>query len=345
MFAIPAAIYHNRRHFAAASICGMENAIPLIAGRTAERPPRKATPMNESFNTPDTDHQHYGAWKWPVAGVLAVTLAGNIFLGVRSHQMSNEIAALRDATGAQFTKLNTASEAARAEYQQRLSALNDTLSTYHNDSSGAVARLRAEAKKQSDQLSRRLEQQQSDLSGQLSQVKSAADSANAKLSEVSTDVGSVKSDVSGVKTDVTSVRNELASAQSALNEHAAELKRMVGDMGTMSGLIATNAKELATLRQLGERNYYEFTLSKNQKAQKVGDIVLALKKADANRNRFTLEVTANDKRVEKKDRTVNEPVQIYFPGDHIPHEIVVNQVKKDAVVGYLSTPKVTLSQR
>ena len=68
---------------------------------------------------------------------------------------------------------------------------------------------------------------------------------------------------------------------------------------------------------------------------------MKLKNADAKRSRYTLEVLADDKRVEKKDRTINEPVQIYVSGNRQPYEIVVNQVKKDAVVGYLSTPKMT----
>jgi hypothetical protein len=78
--------------------------------------------------------------------------------------------------------------------------------------------------------------------------------------------------------------------------------------------------------------------------QKVGDIELILRKADTGRNRFTLDVMADDKRVEKKDRTINEPVQFYTLKAHQPYEIVVNQVQKNQVVGYLSTPKVTIAR-
>jgi len=112
----------------------------------------------------------------------------------------------------------------------------------------------------------------------------------------------------------------------------------------MSGLIATNSKQIQELRDLGDRNIYEFTLTKSGKIQKVGNVELMLRKADMGHNRFTLDVLADDKRVEKKDRTVNEPVQFYTSEARQPYEIVVNQVQKDKVVGYLATPKVTIAR-
>jgi hypothetical protein len=116
-------------------------------------------------------------------------------------------------------------------------------------------------------------------------------------------------------------------------------------MGVMSGLIATNSKDLDALRALGERNYFEFDLTKGQGMKKIGDVMLTLKKSDAKRNRYTVDVMADDKRVEKKDKTMNEPVQLYVSGNAQPYEIVVNQVKKDEVVGYLATPKVKVARR
>jgi hypothetical protein len=94
------------------------------------------------------------------------------------------------------------------------------------------------------------------------------------------------------------------------------------------------------LRELGERNYFEFDLGKANLPQKVGDIRLVLKKSDPKHNRYTLQVMADDKTVEKRDKTINEPVQLYVSGSHQSYEIVVNEVKKNEVIGYLSTPRV-----
>jgi hypothetical protein len=158
------------------------------------------------------------------------------------------------------------------------------------------------------------------------------------VSEVATDVTGVKTDVNGVKADVT-------TTQQNLEKTAADLKRATGDMGVMSGLIATNGKELEALRALGERNYLEFDLRKGQTEKKLGNVTVVMKKSDPKHNRYTVELVADDKRVEKRDKTTNEPVQFYVSNSRQPYEIVVNQVKKDEITGYLSTPKVTLARQ
>ncbi len=105
-------------------------------------------------------------------------------------------------------------------------------------------------------------------------------------------------------------------------------------------LIATNGKELQALRTLGERNYIEFSIHKSKQAQRVGDVTVLLKNADPKKNRYTIELTADDKTVEKKDRVVNEPLQFMTSKAKQPYELVVNDVKKDNIAGYLSVPKV-----
>jgi hypothetical protein len=117
-------------------------------------------------------------------------------------------------------------------------------------------------------------------------------------------------------------------------------------MGVMSGLIATNGRELQALRELGERDYYEFTLTKTNIPQKVGDIQVMVKKTDPKKNRFTLEILVEDKKVEKKDRNLNEPVQFYVASKaRQPYELVVNEIRKSQVVGYLAVPKLKAARR
>jgi hypothetical protein len=139
---------------------------------------------------------------------------------------------------------------------------------------------------------------------------------------------------------VSSVKTEVASNKAELDKTIAQLHSTQGDLGVQSGLIATNGKELAALKALNDRNYFEFNLGKTKAPQRVGDILLQLKKADPKKNRYTFEVTADDKRTEKKDKGVNEPVQFYTSKARQPYEVVVNEVKKDQIVGYLATPKV-----
>ena len=104
-------------------------------------------------------------------------------------------------------------------------------------------------------------------------------------------------------------------------------------------MIATNAQELQALRRLGERNYFEFKIGKSKDRQRVGDITVLLKKTDPKKNKYTVEVLADDKLTTKTDKSVNEPVQFYTSKAKQPYELVVNQINKDQIVGYLATPK------
>jgi len=153
-----------------------------------------------------------------------------------------------------------------------------------------------------------------------------------QVGAVQNDVTTVKNDVGGVKTDVATTQADLASAKT-------QLTRVMGDAGVMSGLIATNHDELEELKHRGDRNYYEFTLNKGASAQNVGTIKLALKKVDAKKSKYTLEVDSDDKSIEKKDKNLDEPVQFYSGKTPALFEVVVNNINKNQVTGYLSTPK------
>jgi len=153
-------------------------------------------------------------------------------------------------------------------------------------------------------------------------------------------VTGLASDVSGVKTDVGGVRTDLGKTQTDLATTISQLTSMKGDLNGHSSLIARNHDELELLKHKGDRNYYEFTLNKGQR-KPVGTISLELKKADGKKNRFTLVVDSDDKQYEKKDRSLNEPLQFYSGKDPALFEIMVNSVggKNQSISGYLSAPK------
>jgi len=165
-------------------------------------------------------------------------------------------------------------------------------------------------------------------------AKLAAEQAAAakQIGAVSTDVASVKTDVGGVKTDVATTKSDLESTK-------AQMSRMMGDEGKMSGLIATNASELEILKHKGDRNYIEFTLQKGAKPTLLSTVKLQLKKVDDKRGKYTLDVSADDRNIEKKDKNIDEPVQFYTGKDPVLFELVVNSIGKNQVSGYLSTPK------
>jgi DNA repair exonuclease SbcCD ATPase subunit len=215
-------------------------------------------------------------------------------------------------------------EAAQADLTDRLHATSSEfkqqLSTATGETQQEIAARAAEfekAQKANAAAAARLAAEQHQQGQQLAQV-------NGEVSTVKTDVGSAKTDIQKTQTDLAATNQKLEKA--------------IGDLGVQSGLVAHNSSELAELKRKGERNYYDFTLQKGARTP-VSTVSLQLKKVDAKKSRFTVNVIADDRTIEKKDRTVGEPLQFYTGRDHMLYEVVVFTAGKDSITGYLSTPK------
>jgi len=155
-----------------------------------------------------------------------------------------------------------------------------------------------------------------------------------QMKESEEKIGAVATEVGGAKKDIEATKSDLEATKG-------KLERSMGDMNVMSGLIARNRDDLEDLRRRGDRNYYEFTLQKSKKAQRVGPVQMSLNRTDAKKSKYTITVIADDKTIEKKDKTSGEPVQFYVKGSArmAPYEIVVFDVGRNQITGYLATPK------
>jgi hypothetical protein len=136
------------------------------------------------------------------------------------------------------------------------------------------------------------------------------------------DVKSLGGDINGVKSDLASTRSNLDMTRT--------------EFGT---LIARNHDEIDELRRVGERDYAEFTLTGKGTRSKVGDLMVELRGTNVKKNQFSVALYVDDLRLEKKDRAIDEPIYFYSMGTRVPRELVVNQIGKDKIVGYLSVPK------
>jgi len=136
------------------------------------------------------------------------------------------------------------------------------------------------------------------------------------------DVNKLNGDVTGVKTDLDATKNSIQMARS--------------EMGT---LIARNHDEIDQLRHMGQRDYFEFTVQRKGGATKVGTIQVELRDTNLKKNQYTINVLADDKSFEKKNRSVNEPIFFYTGGSRQALELVINKVTKSSAAGYLSVPK------
>jgi len=267
------------------------------------------------------------------AGAIVASLAFNGFLLYEIHDLKTDTAKGREIMQNEIETLKENSTVMTATQRKHLDDLKEELDTRSRQANAAASQAKKEALSYADQQAEKLEAENrktvenvNKVNSDLSTVRQSADAANAKIADVGTDVTGVKTDLASTKTDLQQTKTDLKSVR--------------GDLGQTSSLVATNGKELEELIKRGERNIVKFNISKKTKGyQKVGDISLALKNADPKKNKFTIDVMADDKLVEKKDRNINEPQQFYVSNSL--YELVVNTVGKDTVSGYLSTPKYT----
>src|ERR1700688_5019607 len=192
------------------------------------------------------------------------------------------------------------------QLQSDLKVVTDKLNVTQSD----LVKARKQNRQSSVTIDKKIAGLESSVNTQLA-VKANAD-----------DVNKLNTDVTGVKSDLDATKNNLQMARS--------------EMGT---LIARNHDEIDQLRRMGTRDYFEFTVNRKGGAQKVGGVQVELKNTNQKKNQFTINVLADDKPFEKKNRSVNEPIFFYTGGSHAALELVINKVTKSSASGYLSVPK------
>lgn len=276
--------------------------------------------MSTTPNTPESQpavHEVSPTPRWIilVLVVLLVAVAGLVYAGYSA----------RNALRADLTAAQQKTEMLEAQLEQAHDRLADLKGQFEvtSEKLGLTQQELARARGLAQTIRKEQKAADEQLMARLSETR---ETTEAKIGEVSAELSDAKTG--------------LEEARQALSETASRLERTIGDLGVQSGLIARNREEVEELRRLGERNIYEFDLRKTRQPQEVGSVRIRLKKADTKRHRYTMDLVVEDKVIEKKDKTLYEPVQFYTGGrGRAPHEIVVFEITKDRIVGYLSTPK------
>jgi len=256
--------------------------------------------------------------RWIGIAVVVLAIVSLAGLGVgwtaanRTSSLSSEAQSLtaqtqqlkqnQDVLSQQLAKADDAN----AQLQGELSVVTNKMKL----TEGELTRARYQAKTIKDQDAKQLAALQNDVNGAL------ATKANVD-------------DVNKLGTDVTGVRADLETTKSSLN-----MTR--GEFGT---LIAKNHDQIEELRRLGQRDYYEFTISQKGRREKVGDIMVELRGANPKKNLYTVSLYVNDQRFDKRNRSADEPIYFFADSSHAPLEFTVNKVGKNQISGYLSVPK------
>jgi len=279
------------------------------------------------YNYPAPPHGGSNIKTALAVGAIIASLGANGYLLYDVHNLREETLHTRTIIQGEIDTINENSSVMTSAQRKHMEELREDLDNRSRQLNQAASQAKREALTYADEKAKNLEQQQQKsaqmLSSSITDVKTAAETVNNRVTDVNKDVAGVKTELASTKTDLDATKMDL--------------KKVSGDLGITSGFVATNGKEIEELRRRGERNIVEFALTKKDNLKRVGDISLKLQKADLKKNRFTVMVQADDKTTEKKDKTVNEPLQFYVSKSL--YEVVVNSVGKDQIAGYLSTPK------
>ncbi|MGA8153038.1 MAG: hypothetical protein WB952_18955 [Terriglobales bacterium] len=253
------------------------------------------------------------AGRWVLILLAVIYVAGSLFFLFTLRSRVDDLGKTQTASNAQIAELGKRMQSAEADSEALATQLGMT-------------------KKELAERSAELQRQQAAQRAAEQKIADVQKQASTQITAVSGDVANVKHDLGGAKTDIASTKADLAATQ-------AKLQSAIGDLGVQSGLIAHTRDDLEVLKHKGDRNYYEFTLIKGAQPQAFSTVSLQLKKTDPKKGKFTLNVTADDKTIEKKDRNIAEPIQFYTGRDHMLYELVVWSIDKKQATGYLSTPK------
>jgi hypothetical protein len=273
------------------------------------RPPRLTiTPTQKDGRT----------WRSVLVAVVVIYVITSSYLIFNTR---TQLSAVKAAQAVSIEKLSQG----QAVLEQRLEASNEAmaqqLGTTRQQLHARMQERATELQHQQQALAKRLEEQQSEQAAQKQQI------------------GHVSGDVASVHTELGSAKMDIAATRADLESTKVKLDRAIGDLTGQSSLIARTRDELEELKHRGDRIYYEFSLSKGARPTPVSTVSLQLKKVNPKKNKFTLNVIADDRTIEKKDRGAAEPLQFYTGHDRLLYEIVIFTVEKNDVTGYLSTPK------
>ncbi len=267
-------------------------------------------------------------------GAVVALFGGLIYQFVQYDKLNTKVAQVEKSYKEDVEALKIASSQSAQASRRNQETLQAQLETAQRQAAMAVGQAKEQAVARAEFLTKAIS---AEAAKQKAIVAAEFDKVKAETERVSTEAANK---IGEVKTDVVAVKEDVKSTKSELDKTINSLKATQGDLGVQSGLIATNGTELQALKALGERNYFEFNLGKTKAPQRIGDVLMQLKKTDNKKNKYTVDIIADDKKVEKKDKGVSEPVQFYTSKARQPYEIVVMEVKKDQIVGYLATPKV-----
>lgn len=281
--------------------------------------------MQTISQQPEQSMRPRNGWKLAAVAIAVAAVGFNVYLSSRIQSIDNSAATERSMLERQISGLEERMAAKDNAHAHTVAALREELEKTQRVASSQARR---EAKRQSDSTAQLVAQQQREqqemLLGELGAMRNTTDDNRNGIETVRTEVDGVRGAIDDARRDLAETEDVLLSTQD--------------DMSSVAGRVDEQGLTLAELKRRGERETVPFVLNESKTSTKVGGLQLRLRDTKPSRNRYTVEILADDQLIVQKDRSVNEPVALYIPGSERPHEIVVTKVEKGRVTGFISRP-------
>jgi len=254
----------------------------------------------------DESNENSG-WRWGLAiAVVALVVVGGISLAYvsRERRQLNDLSATNQELSSSITQLKAQMQTMADKMNQPPPVAPPPARVYSEVAPRPRPVARAVDSRYA-QMQKRLADQEKQLSSTREDLTKTRDDLNGKLD-------STRDELSG----------NLASTKDELN-----------------GSIGRTHDEVVALQKRGERNFYEFHLSKSKEFQRVGPLSLSLRKVNTKRKSYDLAMFVDDNQMQKKSVNLHEPIWINMEDRPQPVQLVVNQISKDQIQGYISEPK------
>ena len=140
----------------------------------------------------------------------------------------------------------------------------------------------------------------------------------------------------------------LTRLQAELDAQGKEIEETRGDLANtrteLTGSIAHTHDELVVLEKRGERSYFEFDIRKSKQFQREGPVGVSLRKANVNHQYADLQLMVDDRSLVQKHVNLDQPVMFFEPDTEQPIQIVINDITRDHIHGYVSAPQYRKSE-
>lgn len=201
--------------------------------------------------------------------------------------------------------------------------------------------------------------QTEEMASQLSSTRNEMDQLNTKINELNALVAKSSEPQAAPARVVTSAPKVVVHKKAVEDSRYKKLQSQVDAQGKaidetrsdlsstrteLTGSIARTHDELVVLQKRGERNYYEFDVAKSKQFNFDGPVGVRLKKANVKHDYADLELMIDDRPLSQKHVNLYQPVMFYTPDIPQPIELVINNITKDRIRGYISSPKYRQSE-